>query len=188
MNKGISMLKSRLVPMFTRSVWAAVLGLSACADFPSHSNVPDALATPADQVFAFEAMAAGVQIYECKGSGDGPSKFQWVLKAPEADLYDASGSRIARHYAGPSWEALDGSKVVGQVKAQYASPNSGSISWLLLSATSNSGKGIFAKTASIQRINTKGGKAPTEGCGQAQSGKVTRVPYTATYNFYNPKP
>lgn len=182
------MLKSRLVPMFSCSVWAAVLGLSACADLPSRSSVPDALATPTNQVFAFEAMAAGVQIYECKGNGDNPSKFQWVLKAPEAELYDASGSRIARHYAGPSWKALDGSKVVGQVKAQSASPDPGAISWLLLSATSNSGKGIFAQTTSIQRINTKGGKAPTDGCGQAQSGQVTRVPYTATYNFYNPKP
>ncbi len=181
------MLKSRLVPMFTCLVWVAALGLSACADLPFHSNVPDALSTPADQVFAFEAMATGVQIYECKKSGDSASEFQWVFKAPEAELYAVSGSRIARHYAGPSWEALDGSKVVGQVKAQYASPDPNAISWLLLSATSNSGKGIFTQTASIQRINTKGGKAPTAGCGQAQLGKVTRVPYTATYNFYNPK-
>jgi hypothetical protein len=182
------MLKSRRVPVFSHSVWVALLGLSACADLPPHAVIPDAIATPADQVLALEAMAAGVQIYECKGNGESPAKFQWVLKAPEAELYDASGSRIARHYAGPTWEASDGSKVVGEVKAQFTSLDPSAVSWLLLSAKSNVGQGVFAKTVSIQRINTKGGKPPTTECNQALSGKLSRVPYTATYNFYNTKP
>ncbi len=107
------MSKSRLDPTLSCSVLVALLGLSACAEIAPRSNIPDVLATHANQVLVLEAMAAGVQMYECKGSGDSPSKFQWVVKAPEAELYDASGSRIARHYAGPTWEGLDGSKVVG---------------------------------------------------------------------------
>jgi len=182
------MSKSRLDPTLSCSVLVAILGLGACAEIAPRSNIPDALATRANQVLAFEAMAVGVQMYECKGSGDSPSKFQWVVKAPEAELYDAGGSRIARHYAGPTWEGLDGSKVVGKVEAQYASPDPSAISWLLLGATSNSGKGIFAQTTSIQRVNTKGGLAPKDPCNQALSGKVARIPYTATYNFYKAKP
>ncbi len=181
-------MKSRLILIFSCLAWMAALGLSACADLTPRAIVPDAIATPANQVLALEAMAAGVQIYECKGNGGSPAKFQWVLKAPEAELYDASGSRIARHYAGPTWEAPDGSKVVGELKAQYASPDPGAVQWLLLTAKSNFGKGFFARTVSIQRINTKGGKAPVDGCNEALSGRLLRVPYTATYNFYDTKP
>ncbi len=182
------MLKSRFGPTLFCSVGVVIFGLSACANLPPRSNVPDALAPPADQVLTLEAMGAGVQIYECRATGDSPSNFQWTLKAPEAELYDANGNRIARHYAGPTWEALDGSKVVGKVKAQYASPDPNAISWLLLSATSNSGKGLFAQIVSIQRINTKGGRAPTDDCNQALSGKLSRITYTARYNFYSTKP
>jgi len=187
-NKGVSMLKSRGVPVFFHPVWVAVLGLGACAELPPHATIPDAIAAPAGQVIALEAMAAGVQIYECTKSSDDPARFQWVLKAPEADLYDAGGGKIGRHYAGPTWEATDGSKVLGEVKAQFTNLNPVAIPWLLLSAKSNSGKGVFAKTVSIQRINTKGGKVPTTECNQALSGKLSRVSYTATYNFYNAKP
>ena len=182
------MLKSRCVPVFSHSVWVAVLGLGACAELPPHAIIPDAIAAPAGQVIALQAMGAGVQIYECKKSSDDPARFQWVLKAPEAELYDAGGSKIARHYAGPTWEAADGSKVLGEVKAQFTSLDPNAMPWLLLSAKSNTGKGVFAQTVSIQRINTKGGKAPTTECNQMLSGKLSRVPYTATYNFYNAKP
>jgi hypothetical protein len=182
------MLKTRLIQVLSHSAWVAMLGLGGCAGLPPHTNIPDAIATPPHQVLAFEAMAAGVQVYECRGNGESPQKFQWVLKAPEAELYDAGGSRVARHYAGPTWEAWDGSKVVGEVKAQSGSPDPSAVSWLLLSAKSNSGKGVFAQTVSIQRINTKGGKPPETECNQALSGKLSRVPYTATYNFYNTQP
>ncbi len=181
-------MKLRFDAILSCSVLVTAFGVCGCANMQDRSNIPDTLAAPANQVLALEAMATGVQIYECKANGDSPSKFQWVLKAPEADLYDSNGSKIGRHYAGPTWEALDGSKVVGEVKEKYTTQDSSAIQWLLLGAQSNSGKGIFSRTATIQRVNTRGGKAPTEGCGQAQAGKVSRVPYTATYNFYNPKP
>ena len=91
------MLKTRLFQVLSHSVWVAILGLGGCAELPSHTNIPDAIVTPPHQVLALEAMAAGVQVYECRGNGESPQKFQWVLKAPEAELYDAGGSRIARH-------------------------------------------------------------------------------------------
>jgi hypothetical protein len=59
---------------------------------------------------------------------------------------------------------------------------------LLLRAKSSSGRGIFGRTVSVQRLNTSGGKAPASGCDQTQIGKEARVPYSADYYFYDPAP
>ncbi len=152
-------------------------------------QVTASLRVPEGQILTLETKATGVQIYECGVDKGDDTKFTWNFKAPEADLYDTHGKRtgqkIGKHYGGPTWEGDDGSKVVGHVRASENSPDASAISWLLLSAQSNSGSGIFAKTASIQRLNTSGGKAPDDGCDQAHLGKIARVPYTAQYYFYN---
>ncbi len=111
-----------------------------------------------------------------------------IFKAPEAELFDQAGKRIGKHYAGPTWESDDGSKVAGAVKARDDGPDANAIPWLLLSATSAEGNGIFGKTQSVQRLKTVGGKAPVDGCDQAQLGKIARVSYRATYNFYVARP
>ena len=152
------------------------------------SEVPEALKVPATQVLSLETQAAGVQIYECKASKDDPTRFEWVFKAPEAELFDSAGKKIGKHYAGPTWESNDGSKVVGELKAKDNGPDPNAIPWLLLSAKSTSGSGVFSQTQSIQRLYTTGGKAPAEGCNKAQAGKEARVPYKAKYYFYNAKP
>ena len=150
-------------------------------------RVPDNLRVPATQKLSLEADATGVQIYDCKPSKDDPARFEWVFRAPEADLFDVAGKRIGKHYAGPTWESNDGSKVVGQVKAQYDSPDANAIPWLLLDAKSSSGDGVFGQTASVQRTLTSGGKAPRQGCSSTQAGNEVRVPYKATYYFYTAK-
>lgn len=150
--------------------------------------VTETLKVPATQVLSFETQATGVQIYECKASKDDPMRFEWVFKAPEAELFDSTGKRIGRHYAGPTWESNDGSKVVGEVRARDNGPDSSAIPWLLLSAKSTSGNGVFSQTQSIQRVHTVGGKAPAEGCNYSQLSKEARVPYKAIYNFYIARP
>jgi hypothetical protein len=151
-------------------------------------SVPENLRTPATEVLSLETEATGVQIYECNASKEAPTRFEWIFKAPEADLFDKAGKKIAKHYAGPTWDSNDGSKVVGEVKAKDNGPDPNAIPWLLLSAKSTSGTGVFSKVKSIQRVHTVGGRAPTEACSQAQAGKVARVGYKATYNFYVSKP
>lgn len=152
------------------------------------ASVPENLRTPATEVLSLVTEATGVQIYECSAGKEGSTRFEWIFKAPEADLFDKAGNKIGRHYAGPTWESNDGSKVVGDVKARDAGPDPNAIPWLLLSAKSTSGTGVFSQVKSIQRVHTVGGKAPTEACSQAQSGKVTRVGYKAKYYFYVAKP
>ena len=153
----------------------------------SAKPVPEALKAPADQVLAFELQATGVQIYECRALKDDPARFEWAFKAPQAELFDASGLLVGKHYGGPTWESPDGSKVVGEVKAKDTSLSSGSIPWLLLGAKATAGKGLFSPVKSIQRLNTVGGAAPVN-ASQAQAGQEARVPYTATYAFYVGKP
>jgi Protein of unknown function (DUF3455) len=151
-------------------------------------DVPENLKVPATQTLAVAAQARGVQIYECGVNNADPARFEWIFKAPEAELFDKAGNRIGKHYAGPTWESDDGSKVVGAAKARDDGPDANAIPWLLLSATSAEGNGIFGKTQSVQRVKTAGGKAPADECNQAQLGKVVRVNYRATYNFYVARP
>ena len=80
------------------------------------------------------------------------------------------------------------SALAQELKARDDGPDANAIPWLLLSAKSTSGNGVFGKTQSIQRLRTAGGKAPAQGCGQDQAGKESRVPYTATYYFYASRP
>jgi hypothetical protein len=159
--------------------------LAACAGALSPSApsvvIPDALRAPAGETLLRTLSADGVQIYECRARADGAD---WVFVAPEARLYDAQGTWIGKHYAGPTWEAADGSKVVGAVKAKVDSPDAGAIPWLLL-ATHGSGRpGLFAKVTSIQRVGTIGGAAPATGCTAATTGQQARVPYKAQYTQY----
>ena len=151
-------------------------------------SVPENLRPPATEVLSLETKATGVQIYECNASKDDSTRFEWIFKAPEAELFDLAGTKIGKHYAGPTWESNDGSKVVGEVKARDNGPDPNAIPWLLLGAKSTSGTGLFSQVKSIQRVNTVGGKAPPDVCSQAQAGKVARVDYKATYKFYVAKP
>jgi hypothetical protein len=170
--------------LIARASFVAFLSACASTDSGMTPAAPENLKVPATQTLAVVAQATGVQIYECSASKADPTRFEWVFKAPEAELVDVAGKNIGKHYAGPTWESNDGSKVVGDVKARDDGTDANAIPWLLLSAKSTEGNGIFGKTQSIQRVKTVGGKAPVDGCNQAQIGKVARIAYRATYYFY----
>jgi hypothetical protein len=148
---------------------------------------PDNPKVPDGQAVLLKALGKGVQIYNCKARADDPSKFEWSFKAPEADLTNEDGKKIAKHYAGPTWEANDGSKVVGEVQKKADAPRPGAVPWLLLKAKSNEGTGTFAKVTYIQRVDTEGGVAPAAGCDQAHVTTEVRVDYRANYYFYAPQ-
>lgn len=146
--------------------------------------IPDKLKPAANEALAMVVPAKGVQIYECRAKKDQAGAYEWAFVAPEAALFDTGGKEIGKHYAGPHWEALDGSKVVGTVKERADAPVKGAIPWLLLSTRPTGGNGAFSKVTSIQRIHTAGGAAPQDGCGPSTPGKIVRVDYTADYYMY----
>jgi hypothetical protein len=181
-------MNSLATTLIASASFAALLSGCASTEKATTLVVPENLKAPPTQTLSVVAQASGVQIYECSASKTDPTKFEWVFKAPQAELTDTAGKNIGKHYGGPTWESNDGSKVVGEVKARDDGPDANAIPWLLLSAKSTVGNGIFGKTQSIQRVNTVGGKAPAGGCNQAQVGKDARIAYQATYYFYVAKP
>lgn len=161
--------------------------LAGCASGPvlMPPDVPVALRPPAGQVLFLEALATGVQIYECAPKPGADGVLEWAFRAPEAALADRAGRALGKHYAGPTWEGLDGSTVIAEVRARDAGPDASAIPWLLLSAKSTTRPGTFSVTQSVQRVNTRGGAAPpASGCGPVNRGQIVKVPYTATYYFY----
>lgn len=130
---------------------------------------------------AIKLRGIGAQVYTCEASSSG---FGWHLKAPEATLLDNEGAEFGRHFTGPSWQARDGSTVVGEVVVSDPAPQPGAIPWLLLRAKSHTGSGDFASVGYIARIATEGGLAPANGCDAMHSGAVHRVPYSALYVFF----
>jgi hypothetical protein len=166
----------------------AILGLAACVAAPVSPAIPDALKAPATQRLTYVVEADGVQIYKCQRRTDPVESYAWVFSAPEAQLTDQAGRPFGHHYAGPTWEAIDGSKVTGEVKARDPGPDPASIPWLQLSATSATGPGVLTKTASILRLKTVGGKASESGCSAETVDQIQRVPYRAEYRFYMARP
>lgn len=174
------------VSRLSHALWLSLL--SACtvptgpAPVPA-SPVPAAL-VPAGERLVGRIAARGVQIYECRAVPSAASGAEWVFVAPEADLYDLQGLPAGRHYAGPRWEATDGSRIVGSVKARADAPQAGAIPWLLLGTRSDGGEGRWARVTSVQRLNTVGGTAPARPCDAAALGSTERVPYRADYLFF----
>jgi len=168
---------------------ALLVGLAGSATAqgtPTAAEVPANLVPPAGTVLLFELQARGVQIYACAAKPDDATAFVWTFKAPEADLFNARGELAGRHFAGPTWQGFDGSAVVGKTLEHADSPDPGSIPWLLLEAKEHAGSGVFSTITFVQRLNTAGGVAPTEGCDADHAGEEVREPYSATYAFSYP--
>ncbi len=171
------------------------LSLAGCSSAPSEGvdstsdalsskcapAVPDpSLAVPAGNNLAFKLDAIGVQIYACQVSG---TSYSWVFQEPSATLYEHHGHVAGTHFKGPTWQANDGSQVVGTKLAGFT-PDASAIPWLLLQATSHTGAGRMANITYVQRLDTVGGLAPTTGCDADHVGTLSDVDYTATYYFY----
>jgi Protein of unknown function (DUF3455) len=156
----------------------------ASAQQLTRPDVPEKLAAPASEKLILQTHATGDQIYVCKPGPDPDQKLAWILKAPDAQLFDAQKAVIAKHFAGPTWKHNDGSEVVGKVATRLDSPDADSIPWLLLTAASHSGDGVFSKVTSIQRLHTKGGQPPQSGCDDAHRNAEAKSAYSADYYFY----
>jgi hypothetical protein len=164
---------------------ASATALAGCNSMPPVA-VPASIAVPAGQSLATAVSAKGVQIYECRND---KGQDTWVFIAPEAALFDGAGREVGSHGpaasgTGPFWQAADGSRIVGAVKARAEAPQAGAIPWLLLSATAEGPQGTFSAIKNVQRVNTVGGVAPKQGCAPQTYGQRLRVPYTATYQFF----
>jgi hypothetical protein len=99
-------------------------------------------------------------------------------------------------FGSPTWQSsLDTSRVWGKPLASIPAgsdascSNAGAISCLLLqsigSQQGSTGGKVMTQTTYIQRLNTKGGSPPANGCAvPGDVGKQILVPYSADYYFF----
>jgi Protein of unknown function (DUF3455) len=152
--------------------------LGACATAPA-SPASSSIDPPRGER-VMTLVASGVQTYSCEF--DAQHHLGWVFRSPQATLFDTSGRAAVRHGAGPSWEAEDGSRIVGRVLAQRPSETAASIPQLLLEAHSTSGIGTLSAVRYVQRVHTVGGLMPPAPCSTEH--EIGSSPYLADYIFY----
>ena len=92
---------------------STVLSFSVAAQ-----KVPEGWISAKEQ-FLLQVHVKGDQVYTCKSDA---AQFTWTLKAPDAQLFDKDGKPFGKHFAGPSWEANDGSRVTGKAVDNKPSP------------------------------------------------------------------
>ena len=142
----------------------------------AETPLPDAIAAPGETV-VLTLHAEGAQVYDCKAGSDGKSA--WAFREPIATLM-ADGKTVGRHYAGPNWEHIDGSAVVGKVAANAPGATPKDIPWLKLEVASSRGSGTLSGVTTVQRINTIGGRL--DGACE-KVGTFHSAPYAADYVF-----
>src|SRR5262245_60304079 len=140
------------------------------------AQMPAAIEAPGQTVVA-TLHAEGAQVYECKAGADG--KLAWAFREPIATLL-LDGKTVGRHYAGPNWEHMDGSAVVGKVAGNAPGKTPNDIAWLKLEVTAKRGNGVLSNATTIQRINTVGG-VYSGACDKA--GALHSAPYSTDYVF-----
>jgi hypothetical protein len=179
------------IKLYPQRPLAMAIGLSilgGCAmqgQMVRNADLPEAIRVPAGHSQALYTVGVGELTYECREKKDMAGAFEWAFAGPVAALNDARGTAVGKYYAGPTWESMDGSKVTGKQVA--VSPNQpDSIPLQLVKANPATGQGAMTGISYIQRLNTRGGIAPTLPCGAEQKGQKQQVAYQADYVFYKP--
>ena len=124
---------------------------------PPPPSVPDPIQVLDGSKVFLIGHAVGVQIYSCNGT-------DWSFVAPRANLFDDQGELIITHFAGPTWQAKDGSMVVGHTEASVS-----------VDPTAIPGCGC----PQLQRLPASSGAPPTSNESQPPAGSLP-LPQTAT--------
>ena len=98
----------RLLPAAIVAAAAAVFLVQMAQAGPPPPSVPDPIKVLDGSKVFLIGHAVGVQIYTCNGTA-------WSSAVPRANLFDDQGKLIITHFAGPTWQAKDGSQAVGTV-------------------------------------------------------------------------
>jgi Protein of unknown function (DUF3455) len=162
----------------TRPVFVLALmgSLAAAAQAEGVENLPATIAVAAGVPVA-RLQAAGAQIYECAKNPAGA--LNWTFREPVAALLE-EGKTVGRHFVGPTWEFVDGSRVVGELVSKAPGTTAKDIPWMKLSVKEPPKSGLVAGATLVLRIDTKGGVF--EGACDSE-GKLHPEPYAATYVF-----
>ncbi|HSP98706.1 MAG TPA: DUF3455 domain-containing protein [Candidatus Dormibacteraeota bacterium] len=178
--------------------------------------VPDKLKVEEGNTAFLVGHATGTQNYICLPCPNpttpatqcpDASGFAWLLFTPEATLFTDNDKQVITHFFSPNpdedgtiratWQDSRDTSIVWGGKAISATHDTDpdfvaedAIAWLTLPAAGvqegPTGGDTLTKTTFIQRLNTSGGLAPSDGCSQLSNvGAKAFRPYTADYFFYS---
>lgn len=150
----------------------------------SQASLPDAVKVPSGHRVVMEVVGAGDITYECRVKKDMADQFEWAFSGPDALLKDRKGQQVGKYFGPPAtWENRDGSKVTGAQLA-VAPAGTGDIPSQLVKANPVVGEGAMRGVTYIQRVNTRGGVAPSSPCAASNVGQKQSVRYQADYIFW----
>ena len=199
--------RRRLTARHASTTGAAAFGLLLLAGSPSmaqtaDSPVPAEIRVPAGYVPFLTGHSVGTQGYVCVAVN---GVYGWAPFGPQATVFDADGQQLLTHFLSPmpydqrpspTWQhsrdtsAVWGLPIASSSDPAFVAPDA--IPWLLVEAfvvgDGPTGGTRLVITRYIQRVNTAGGLAPSDGC--ATPGELKKralVPYEADYVFYREK-
>ena len=108
----------KTLPAFAKRMGmiALVLAVAPMARDSIAQSAKESIDVPPQYRLLLRAVGSGDQVYGCINGS-------WVLKAPDARLLNQEGSVIGRHFAGPTWQFNDGSRVKGRAVAKRVAPD-----------------------------------------------------------------
>ena len=188
------------------AAFTASLSQPAHAYYVTPPRVPSNIQVPAGNKVFLKGHAVGTQNYICLPLKPGPG-FAWTFFAPQATLFNDDNKQVITHFLSPNlgpiapevagtpratWQhSRDTSTVWATQSAASSDPAfvaPGAIPWLLLQVVGAkdgpTGGHKLTATTFIQRLNTSGGIAPSDGCTESNVGEKKLVPYTADYFFF----
>ena len=166
--------------MMRPEAWISALILVVCAGHASRADETRASVAAVAGRIVLQVHAVGAQIYECRT--DSAGGLVWMFREPIASLFN-EGKTVGHHFAGPSWELADGSRIVGMVAAKAAGATDVDIPWLKLTVSDQQGEGMLRPVTTVPRINTVGG-VKAGSC--TTVGAMVGEPYAADYVFSGP--
>ncbi|WP_242665754.1 DUF3455 domain-containing protein [Paraburkholderia ginsengiterrae] len=176
----------RIVPvaLLAGSLAACALPPSQAQQIPpANATLPASLRATPQEILQDVLTAVGDTTYSCRRDGN---RLSWVGTGSEATLVDAARQSVGTVAPGRYFTAYDGSYMIGRVTGEEI-VTTRALPWQRLAARFNAGgarqgEGRFARSTSVQRVQTTGGLPPVTACDQ--EGTSLFVPYTATYLFY----
>src|SRR5512146_379571 len=201
MRRIVRFFQSAVSTLFVLVAFAVSLLQGARADEVTPPPVPADIQVPSGNEAFLVGHAFGTQNYICLHSSPG---FAWTLFTPQATLLGDDDKQVITHFFSPNpsedgtiratWQhSLDTStvwaKAINKPSSDPAFVAAGAVPWVLLQRAGvqegPTGGATLTATTFVQRVNTHGGVAPSEGCASAVDvGKKAFVPYTADYFFY----
>jgi hypothetical protein len=150
----------------------------------AQKDLPALIQVATGNSLVLETKASGTIEYQCSKEQAPLTTYKWTMAGPKAELMDKEGDKVG-DYSGPParWAHEDGSFVTGSQVA--VSPNGNkNIPLQLVKADVAGGQGVLTTISYVQRVNTKGGVAPSKKCSAENEGDKAEVKYSAEYRFW----